>query len=68
MEVDAKWWGYKVMLNQAAVAKLDLCLDVLDYELERIFKNSVFREAVALGIKLKQKRLKNVTDRTGNQG
>ncbi len=68
VEIDAKWWGYNVMLNKAAVNKLDLCLDVLDNELKSIFKNPELREAVAIAIKIKQKRLKNVTDRTGNQG
>jgi len=65
---DAKWWGYEVHLNQAAVDLLDQILTVLDEALQKCFKNPETRKAVSICIQVKQLRLKNVTNRTGNNG
>jgi hypothetical protein len=68
VSADAKWWGYEVHLNQDAVDLLDKILTVLDEALKKCFKNPELRRAVSICIQVKQIRLKNVTNRTGNIG
>jgi len=65
--VEAKWWCYQVHLNQPAVDFLGDCLDILEHELEKVLKGELKMAVVTL-IKLKQHRLKNVTERTGKNG
>jgi len=67
VSVEAKLWGYKVILNQKAVDMLDVCLTLLDETLSKIFKGEIAK-AIALMIQVKQFRLKHVSARNGSNG
>jgi hypothetical protein len=46
INVQAKWWGWTIELNNNAVVYLNECLNYLDNKLERHFKETKLRRAI----------------------
>ncbi len=67
VQVDGRLWGYKVILNQPAVDRLEDFLDTIDSKLKKYFKGEISKAIVAL-INLKKFRLRHVSARNGNNG
>jgi hypothetical protein len=67
-DVEAKWWGYQLILTQRAVDTLVECLDYIDAKLTKIIPNKEIRAAIRLILDIKKFRLTRVSKKTGSQG
>jgi hypothetical protein len=66
--VEAKWWGYQLILTQRAVDTLVECLDYIDAKLTKIIPNKEIRAVIRLILDIKKFRLTRVSKKTGSQG
>jgi hypothetical protein len=67
-DVEAKWWGYQLILTQRAVDTLVECLDYIDAKLTKIIPNKEIRAVIRLILDIKKFRLTRVSKKTGSQG
>ncbi|MFN9630384.1 MAG: sialidase family protein [Cyanobacteriota bacterium] len=61
--IDARWWGYTIVMNQPAALCMDKVLDELEKELLRHFHGETAAAIKAL-VFLKKTRIEGVADRT----
>ena len=57
IEIEAKWWGFTIVMNANAVDLLEHCIDWIDDRFKRHFKASELRRAISLAVQFKKDRL-----------
>jgi len=57
IEIEAKWWGYTIVMNENAVNILEHCLDWIDEKFKKHFKETKLRRAISLAVQFKKDRL-----------
>jgi hypothetical protein len=67
-DVEAKWWGFQLILTQRAVDALTEFLDYIDEKLSKIIPNKEIRAVIRLILDIKKFRLTRVSKKTGSQG
>jgi hypothetical protein len=66
VDVEATWWGFKIVFNHAAAKVVAEVLDQVEGKLKKHLHNPEVRAAICAILKIKSFRIGNVADRTGN--
>jgi len=57
IEIETKWWGYTIVMNENAVSILEHCLDWIEDRFGHHFKETKLRRAISLAVQFKKDRL-----------
>jgi len=57
IEIEAKWWGFTIVMNENAVSILEHCLDWIEDRFGHHFKETKLRRAISLAVQFKKDRL-----------
>jgi len=66
IEIEVKWWGFTIVMNDYAVDLLDHCLDLLEDRFGHHFKETKLRRMISLCVQFKRDRLLHAVGAPGS--